>query len=227
MRLPPAIAEMLPGYAPDPAAVAARTAQQWMGSEVADISGGLIQRGDGALVAVLKIEAANIALLSDRERAQRIQALHEALSGVPDAFQILCLPRPIDLDSYLADLDRLLAEADTKRRHLLVQYVAYVRRVTGSGEAMERRFYLLLPVTGAEARRKGAADDLRQRAAEVAAALSSATLEAHVLDDRGLIDLVHAFTHPATSAFERPDFPGIVTRYVPPEEAPANAVHAP
>lgn len=227
MWLPPAIAEMLPGYTPDPSAIAARTAQQWMGSEVADIAGGIIQRGDGALVSVLKIEPANIALLSDRERAQRIQALHEALSGIPDAYQILVLPRPIDLDSYLADLDRLLADADPKRRHLLAQYVAYVRRVTGSGEAMERRFYLLLPLAPAEARRKGAADDLRQRAAEVAAALGRADLEAHVLDDRGLIDLVHAFAHPSTAAFERPDFSGIVTRYVPPEEAPGHGVHAP
>lgn len=227
MKMPPAIAEMLPGYTPDPSAIAAKTAQQWMGSEVADISGGLIVRGDGALVAVLKVEPANIALLSGRERAQRIQALHEALSGIPDAYQILCLPRPIDLDAYLADLDRLLADADSRRRHLLAQYVQYVRRVTASGEAMERRFYLLLPLAPAEARRKGAADDLRQRAAEVGAALSSATLEAHVLGDRGLIDLVHTFSHPSTAAFERPDFQPPLTRYVPFEEATTDAVHAP
>jgi hypothetical protein len=92
---------------------------------------------------------------------------------------------------------------------------------------MERRFYLLLPLAPADARRKGAAGDLLQRAAEVAAALSSATLEAHVLDDRGLIDLVHAFAHPSTAAFERPDFPGILTRYVPPEEVSTDVIHAP
>ena len=223
MRPPAVIAKLLPSSTQDPSAIAARTAQGWLRSEVADVVGGLIRRGDGSLVAVLEIEPANIALLSDRERAQRITALHEALQGVRDAYQILALPRPIDLDAYLRDLDRLLAEADPGRRRLLGEYARYVRRVTGSGEAMERRFYLVLPLAGAEARRKGAAGDLLQRAVEVSTALGRADLRARVLDDRGLIDLVHTLLHPSTAAFERGELPAITTRYIPPEEGPGHA----
>ena len=223
MTRPAILATLLSGNAPDLSAAAKATAQAWLRGEVADVAGGLIHRGDGALVAVLEIEPANIALLSDRERAQRIRALHEALQGIRDAFQILALPRPIDLDAYIGDLDRLLAAADPGRRRLLGEYARYVRRVTGSGEAMERRFYLVLPLAGTEARRKGAAGDLLQRAAEVSAALGRADLRGRVLDDRGLIDLLHTFLHPATSAFERGELPAITTRYIPPEEGPGHA----
>ena len=223
MTRPAILATLLSGNAPDLSAAAKATAQAWLRGEVADVAGGLIHRGDGALVAVLEIEPANIALLSDRERAQRIRALHEALQGIRDAFQILALPRPIDLDAYIGDLDRLLAAADPGRRRLLGEYARYVRRVTGSGEAMERRFYLVLPLAGAEARRKGAAGDLLQRAAEVSTALGRADLRARVLDDRGLIDLVHTLLHPSTAAFERGELPAITTRYIPPEEGPGHA----
>ena len=223
MKLPPALAQTLPGNAPDPGAAARATSQAWLRAEVADVAGGLIHRGDGSLVAVLAVEPANIALLSDRERAQRITALHEALQGIRDAYQMLALPRPIDLDAYLRDLEAILAGADPKRRRLLGEYTRYVRRVTGSGEAMERRFYLLLPLPPADARRRGAAPDLLQRAAEVAAALGAADLRASVLDDRGLIDLLHTFLHPSTAAFERGEPPVITTRYVPSGEASAHA----
>ena len=210
MKLPKAVAQ-----APDPTATRKATAQAWLRGEVADVAQGLIHRGDGALVAVLQIEPANLSLLSDRERGQRIAALHEVLNGIGSAYQILAVPRPIDLDAYLRHLEDLLRDADPKRRHLLSQYLAYVRRVVGTGEAQERRFYLLLPVPASEAKRRGAADDLRQRAAEVAAALGSAGLDAHVLDDRALMDLLHAWLHPSTGAFERADLASPATIYVP------------
>lgn len=223
MKLPPALANTLSGNAPDLGAATLVTSQAWLRAEVADVAGGLIHRGDGSLVAVLTVEPANIALLSDRERAQRITALHEALQGIRDAYQILALPRPIDLDAYLRDLDALLAGADPKRRSLLGEYTRYVRRVTASGDAMERRFYLLLPMPPADARRKGAVADLLQRAAEVSAALGRADLRASVLDDRGLIDLLHTFLHPSTAAFERGELPTITTRYIPLGEASGHA----
>ncbi len=216
MKLPKAVAQALPGaQAPDPTAARKATAQAWLRGEVADVTGGLLVRGDGSLVAVLQVGPANTSLLSDRERAQRISALHEALQGIRDAYQILAVPRPIDLDAYLRHLEDLLREAGPKRRHLLSQYLAYVRRVVGTGEAQERRFYLLLPLAAQDAKRRGAADDLRQRAAEVAAALGRADLHTVVLDDRALMDLLHAWLHPSTSAFERADLASPATIYVP------------
>ena len=216
MKLPTALAGALPGaQAPDPAATRKATAQAWLRGEVADVTGGLIFRGDGGLVAVLQIEPANISLLSDRERGQRISALHEVLNGLGSAYQILAVPHPIDLDAYLRHLESLLQNTDPKRRHLLSQYLAYVRRVVGTGEAQERRFYLLLPLAAQDAKRRGAADDLRQRAAEVAAALGRADLHTVVLDDRALMDLLHAWLHPSTSAFERADLASPATIYVP------------
>ena len=205
---------------PTAAATPARaTAQAWVRHQVADVTGGLLHRGDGSLVAVVQIEPANLALLSDRERAQRVASLHEALQGVRDAYQILVLPRPIDLDAYLRHLEELLHDTDPRRRRLLAQYLAYVRSLVGSGQALERRFYLLLPLGPAEARRKGAAADLTQRAREIVAALERASLHARVLDDGGIQELAHTFLHPAQAAFLRSELPSPATIYVPEEAA--------
>lgn len=189
--------------------------QSWL--PVQDVDRGVMVRSDGALVAVVRVEPSPFGLLSDRERERRISALHEAIQALPGAVQIAVVPRPIDLDAYLRDLEGCLREADGARRGLLRGYLAYVRSLVGSGEALERRFYVLIPVAGADAQRRGARDELLQRATEFVAALGRAELQAHLCDDREIIDLLFVWLHPAQAAFERAAETVPAPRYVPTE----------
>ncbi|MCL6522948.1 MAG: hypothetical protein K6U79_11350, partial [Firmicutes bacterium] len=74
--------------------------------------------------------------------------------------------------------------------------------------AVERRYYMLL---AGEAGRKDAEAALRERAVELVQALARAEVEARLLDDAALLQMLHVWSHPATAAFERPEFPGVTT----------------
>ena len=194
------------------------TLQGWL--PVQDVADGVMVRADGSLVAAVRVTPAPFALLSAGERDRRITAMREALQGLTGAAQIVCVPRPVDLDGYLAHLGGLLAGATGTRRALLTGYLRYVQGLAAGGEAVERRFYVLLP---GEGQAPGAAGDLLQRAAEFAAALSRAELDAHVGDQSELLDLLFSFLHPLQAAFERAVAPVAAPRYVPEVEATADA----
>jgi hypothetical protein len=183
--------------------------------------GGVILRTDGTAVTVVRVEPAPFGLLSDAERERRIAAVHEALQGLPGPAQIVVTSRPIDLDAYLLDLERRLAEAEGARRSLLRGYLGYVRGLAAGGEATERRFHVLL--VGADGRADGEA--VLQRASEFAAALGRADLAAHVCDDREGTDLLFAFLHPGRGGSESADEPAPAPRYVPFREGTGHADH--
>ena len=182
--------------------------QGWL--PVRDVAGDLIVRRDGHLVAAIRVEPAPFALLSPREQGRQVRGLFEALQGLDGPVQILALPRPLDLDRYILDLQGRLSEADGPRRVLLRGYLGYVRTLASTGGAVERRFYLLLP--GGAAGRRGADEELRGRAGELAAGLTRAGLGAHPCDEREITDLLYVFLHPAQAAFERAeDYPDVLS----------------
>ena len=200
-----------------PPARQAPAVQDWL--PVRDVRGGLILRSDGTAVAVVRVEPAPFALLSDADRERRIAAVHEAIQGLPGPAQIVVTSRPIDLDGYLLDLERRIAEAEGARRSLLRGYLGYVRGLAAGGEATERRFHVLL--VGEAGRADGEA--VLQRASELAAALARADLAAHVCDDCEVTGLLFAFLHPARAGTESADEPAPAARYVPPREVTGHA----
>lgn len=177
---------------------AGNTVQRWL--PVQDVSGGFLVRAGGHLVAVIRVEPAAFSLLSQAERARRITALHEAIQALPGAVQVCAVPRPIDLDAYITGLEAKLVEADGSRRGVLRGYVHYVRRLAANAEALERRFYVLIPGEGKD---RGSREELQQRAHELVAALGRAELQARLCDDQEVLDLLFCFFHPAQAAFER------------------------
>ena len=191
--------------------------QDWL--PVRDVRRGVILRTDGTAVAVVRVEPAPFALLSDAERERRIAAVHEALQGLAGPAQTVVTSRPIDLDAYLLDLEHRLAEAEGARRSLLRGYLGYVRGLAAGGQATERRFHVLL--VGEAGRPDGEA--VLQRASEFAVALVRADLSAHLCDDREVTGLLFAFLHPAHAGTESAHEPAPAARYVPPTEVTGHA----
>lgn len=173
--------------------------QEWL--PFSDIHGGVIHRKDGSVVAVLRVQPFNLALKSANEKKRIISAVHEALNGQQEQFQILSLARPVDLDAYLCKLEDMTREIteNSRRRRLLQNYLRYVASLVASGEALERRYYILLPQqVGKQAR-----EEVLQRAHELAMDLERAGLKVNVCDDQEIVDLLFCFTHPVQAAFER------------------------
>lgn len=196
----------LPSTPPSPPA----STQSWL--PVSGVEDGIILRTDGSRVAAVRVEPAPLGLLSEGERERRITALHEALQELSGAAQILSVPRPVDLDAYLAHLASLLGSAAGPRRQLLAGYERYIRGLATGGEATERRFFVLLRGDGADEAA------LRLRVAEFAAALGRAGLAAHPCDEEEAAGLLFAFLHPLQAAFERAAPPAATARYVPAQE---------
>jgi len=166
-----------------------------------DIHGGLIYRKDGGLVAVLRVMPYNLNLQSENEKKRVISSIHEAINGQQEAFQILCIGRPVDLDGYLKALQEKTRDTETfQKRRLLQNYIQYVAGLAAGGEAMERRYYILIPELSKSKQMK---EIVSKRAHELTEKLKRAGLDVNICSDQEIIDLFFTFTHPIQSAFER------------------------
>ena len=154
MKLPirsPQISKESPKTPSQPAGASPplNAAQDWL--PLADLRDGCLIRPDGAAVGGIAVAPLSLALKSENEKRAIIQAVHAALNGLQVPWQILSLYRPVDLDAYLASLDALLAEADPRRKQVLRDYLGWVHGLVRSGEAVERRYYILVTRTGTDA----------------------------------------------------------------------------
>lgn len=173
------------------------SAQDWLPFK--DAAGHFIYRRDGHLVAVLQIEPINISLKSNNEKRRIISAVHEAWNGLQYPIQILVLPRPVDLDQYLAQLQEKARETvNIVRKRLLQDYVHYVTTVVRGGEALERRYYLLL----SQAPGKQSKEELIQHAYELANNMSRDDLKLSICNDQQILDMLFSFLNPSQASFE-------------------------
>lgn len=179
--------------------------QNWL--PVKDIKEGLIYHSDDKPVAVVRVEPSAFSLLSGREKERRISALFEAIQAVPGDMQIAAVPRPIDLDVYIQSLEERLRETEGRRKAILRGYTNYVRKITAGAEAMEKRFFLLLPGT------KGNEDELIHNTKEFVGELGRAELNAHICSYQEILDMLFSFFHMAQAAFERAEEIEAVTPY--------------
>lgn len=186
------------------------SSQDWL--PFYDVSDGVIKRRDGCLVSALKVEPLNIDLKSSKEKKRIIRAVHEAFNGQWEAFQIICVGRPVDLDAYLQHLEERAAKADSKRKRHLREYIRRVAGIVTGGEALEHRYYILL----SQEPDVQAREELLKRSYEMAGNIKKSGLKVSICSDSEIIDLLFTFTHPAQTAYERapsssdPDLPPLV-----------------
>lgn len=177
------------------------TTQEWL--PVKDIHQGVIHRRDGSYVAAIRVEPVNIHLLTDPERERYINLLEEVLNGVDESFQIISIARPVDLDSYIRNLNDLRNNAPNRIKHrLLSNYISDAARTATGGEALERHFYILL-VEESGKNKQASLNELINRAKELASSLSGSGLSSHITNDQELRELLFIFTNPNQASYER------------------------
>lgn len=173
--------------------------QDWLPFK--DIEDGLVLTKSGYLLSVLRVQPININLKSETEKSRVIATVHEAFNGLQHGIQVLCLSRPIDLDVYIKRLQEVYGEQERVRaRALLLDYIRYVSNMVAKGEALEKRYYILLALKD---NTKQARTELRQKALELAGGLMRSGLEVHMCDDQEIIDLLYTFHNPVQAAVER------------------------
>lgn len=126
-----------------------KAAQDWLPMQ--DLHNGLLFRTDGGIVGGVIVDPFSIDLKSKNEKKTIIGSVHAAINALDVPWQILSMYRPVDLDAYLNSLDALTREVDNKRKSLLRDYLSWVSGKVYSGEAVERRYYVLITRNGADA----------------------------------------------------------------------------
>lgn len=181
---------------------------EWLPIE--DVGANYIKRKDKKLVAVLKIEPMNIMLRSEAEKRRVINAVHEVINGVQYHFQIMALPRPVDLDKYLEFLEEKIKEIDVGniKKKILRDYTQYITSIARSGEALERRYYILV-----WEEEKNGREELIKKAYELASNLGNSGLKVSLCDDLDIIDMLFSFLHPLQSAYEEVPLGDKITLY--------------
>ncbi|TYP56839.1 hypothetical protein [Thermosediminibacter litoriperuensis] len=172
-----------------------KSVQEWL--PVSDITENLLKRKDGKFVCILKLRPLNIGLKSDNEKKRIIHSVFEAINGLKESIQIFSMGRPVDLDHYIHSLQaKSKEEINITKKRLIQEYLKYVASIATGGEAMERRFYVML--SGKEN------NELKTKAHELATNLEKSGLKVEMCTDQDIIDLLFCFSHPAQAAFERP-----------------------
>jgi hypothetical protein len=105
----------------------------------------IVLRG-GQLRAVLEVGGLNFALQGEREREATIASFRSFLNSLSYPVQVLVRVLPVDVDGYLAALDRRARQLSGPLADLAYDHVAFVRRLARSRTLLERRFYLVVSV---------------------------------------------------------------------------------
>lgn len=173
-----------------------QAAQDWL--PLADLRDGCLIRRDGAAVGGIAVSPLSLSLKSENEKRAIVGAVHAALNGLQVPFEILSLYRPVDLDSYLASLDGMLANAGARRKTVLRDYLGWVHGLVRSGDAVERRYYLLVTRTGPDAIREHRSS-LRTLADDL---MRAAGMQARVMFDADWRELLFLSFHSGQAAVE-------------------------
>lgn len=178
------------------------TVQEWM--PIADVNKSLIIRKDGHAVAAIRVQPVNIDLLSAKERVNKARQLEEVLNAIDYEYQIMSIPKPVDLDGFIAELaEKRKRTEDAIKQKLLTFYMREAAEKAASGEAIERHFYILNDVQATGKKKNQQMLLLIDRSKELALRLSGADLVSHVCDDDELRDLLFIFFNPNHAAYER------------------------
>lgn len=169
-----------------------------------DVNMGFLWRRDNHLVAAVRVEPINLALLSENEQKRKVQLLFEVINGLGCEWAITVLQRPVDLDEYIGKQEVLRnQETHYMRRRILDSSIRNAAKVASSGEAIELMFYILLASPLSSKKQALDMQQLQNKASELADNLSGSELESHVCDDQELRELEFIFLNPLQAAFER------------------------
>lgn len=175
------------------------TAQQWI--PIADIENNIIYRKDNLITAMLRIQPENIELLSDNEKRRKVDSLAEGFNGEKESIQIFCIGRPVDLSTYLEDLnDKAKMEQDFARKMVLKGYIQQASKLASSGETVERRFYVIIIKKVEDGRSE---NDLINRINELQVKFIQAELTCDICEEDELLDVLALFANPVQAAFEK------------------------
>jgi hypothetical protein len=184
---------------------------------LSEIRDGIVIMRDGSLRMVIMASALNFDLKSPQEQDAIESSYQGFLNGLHFPIQILIRSRKMNLDNYLAELERLQGEqANQLLSGLMEDYIYNIRGLIQDINIMDKEFYIVVPYYTVLATKEGLASkiqkvfegnkevtqsaedfenhkrDLIQRTNLVAQGLAQMGVRAAVLNTQELIELFYS-----------------------------------
>ncbi|MFH0987936.1 MAG: hypothetical protein V1763_01025 [Parcubacteria group bacterium] len=124
--------------------------------DIAEIKNDCVILKDGSLRAVLMTNSINFALKSEDEQNALVSSYVTFLNYLDFPLQIVIQSRKLNIDGYLKkieDQERELTNELLKRQ--IVNYKAYVKELIDLGDIMTKSFFMVVPYSPIEDRKRG------------------------------------------------------------------------
>ena len=144
---PVAAAAALSG-APQPAATQAKTnpnsTQNML--QIAEVRDGIVIMNDGSFRSVVMVKSINFDLMSPQEQEAVEYSYQGFLNSLYFPIQIFIRSQKVDLQPYIAKLDRIRTEHDNMLLAMLMEdYINYIDQLSLQTNIMDKRFYVVIP----------------------------------------------------------------------------------
>ena len=141
-----------PGYAPAvtppaPAVVAPSNPNSTQNTlQIAEIRDGIVIMNDGTYRSVIMVKSINFDLMSPQEQEAVEYSYQGFLNSLYFPVQIFIRSQKIDLQPYIAKLDKIRTEHDNMLLAMLMEdYINYIDALSQQTNIMDKKFYIVVP----------------------------------------------------------------------------------
>lgn len=132
----------------------AASTQQYL--DILEIRDDVVILKDGSLRAVLLVSSINFDLKSEEEQIALIQSYTQFLNALDFPLQIVIQSRTFNIDDYLERLKTIeRQQTNDLLRMQTSEYRQYIAELVELADLMSKRFYVVVPYTTLERKRKG------------------------------------------------------------------------
>lgn len=114
--------------------------------QIAEIRDGIVIMNDGTFRAVVMVKSINFDLMSPQEQEAVEYSYQGFLNSLYFPVQIFIRSQKVDLQPYIARLDKIRTELDNMLLAVLMDdYISYVGDLSQQTNIMDKRFYVVIP----------------------------------------------------------------------------------
>jgi type IV secretory pathway VirB4 component len=114
--------------------------------QIAEVRDGIVIMNDGSFRSVLMVKSINFDLMSTQEQEAVEYSYQGFLNSLYFPVQIFLRSQKVDLQAYIAKLDKIRTEHDNMLLALLMEdYIGYIDALSQQTNIMDKKFYVVVP----------------------------------------------------------------------------------
>lgn len=114
--------------------------------QIAEIRDGIVIMNDGSFRSVIMVKSINFDLMSPQEQEAVEYSYQGFLNSLYFPVQIFIRSQKIDLQPYIAKLDKIRTEHDNMLLAMLMEdYIGYIDQLSQQTNIMDKKFYIVIP----------------------------------------------------------------------------------